>query len=35
VSGEWAKDWEPEPNRLGYGNNQIHVVQLDLVAAAP
>ena len=26
---------EPEPNRLGYGNNQIHVVQLDLVAAAP
>jgi len=30
-----TQEWEPEPNRLGYGNNQIHVVQLDLVAAAP
>jgi hypothetical protein len=30
-----TQEWEPDPNRLGYGNNQIHVVQLDLVAAAP
>ena len=34
-SGAPRRHREPEPNRLGYGNNQIHVVQLDLVAAAP
>ena len=30
-----TQEWEPDPNRLGYGNNAIHVVQLDLVAVAP
>lgn len=30
-----AQNWQPEPNRLGYGNNGIHSVQVELVAAAP
>jgi sulfite oxidase len=30
-----TQDWQPEPNRLGYGNNSIHTVQVELVAAAP
>ncbi|CUR60800.1 putative Oxidoreductase, molybdopterin binding [metagenome] len=27
-----TQDWQPADNRLGYGNNGIHVVQLDLTA---
>jgi hypothetical protein len=30
-----TQDWDGQRDRLGYGNNAIHVVQLDLVAAAP
>ncbi len=30
-----TQDWQPQPNRLGYGNNGIHVVELDLTAPSP
>jgi DMSO/TMAO reductase YedYZ molybdopterin-dependent catalytic subunit len=34
VSGR-TQDWEPSFNRLGYGNNGIHRITIDLVASYP
>lgn len=30
-----TQQWQPATNRLGYGNNGIHIVDVDLVPAAP
>ena len=33
--GGRTQDWQPEPNRLGYGNNGIHAIEINLVAPRP
>lgn len=34
-AGGRTQDWQPEPNRLGYGNNGIHAIEVNLVASPP
>jgi len=34
-TGGRTQNWQPTANRLGYGNNGIHIIQVDLMARTP